>query len=147
MGEVPLKFTVIARCPVTKARVARMVLSHHAVDTPVFMPVGTQGTLKGMTPKQLEGMDCQIMLGNAYHLGNRPVRYSFQAPPSLPPSLSSLFTRVFTHPQGCRILEKAGGLHKFMAWNRGLLTVTLCVLQFIITSIYRIVAVSKWCHF
>ena len=88
MGEVPLKFTVIAKCPVTKARVARMVLSHHAVDTPVFMPVGTQGTLKGMTPKQLEDMDCQIMLGNAYHLGNRPVRdYSpaLSLPPSPPP--------------------------------------------------------------
>ena len=74
MSEVPLKFTIIAKCSVTKARVAKMVLSHHAVDTPVFMPVGTQGTLKGMTPKQLEEMDCQIMLGNAYHLGNRPVR-------------------------------------------------------------------------
>ena len=73
ISAVPLKFTIIAKCPVTKARVAKMVLSHHAVDTPVFMPVGTQGTLKGMTPKQLEDMDCQIMLGNAYHLGNRPV--------------------------------------------------------------------------
>ena len=70
-----MKFTVISECQVTKARVAKMELPHHVVDTPVFMPVGTQGTLKGMTPKQLESMDCQIMLGNAYHLGNRPVQF------------------------------------------------------------------------
>jgi len=69
----PMKFTVTSECPLTKARVAQMALPHHVVDTPVFMPVGTQGTLKGMTPKQLELMDCQILLGNAYHLGNRPV--------------------------------------------------------------------------
>ena len=68
-----LSFEVVARCPVTKARVARMRLPHHVVDTPVFMPVGTQGALKGMTPQQLEQADCQIMLGNTYHLGNRPV--------------------------------------------------------------------------
>ena len=73
MANYPLTFTVIAECPVTNARVAQMELPHHVVDTPVFMPVGTQGTLKGMTANQLETMDCQIMLGNAYHLGNRPV--------------------------------------------------------------------------
>jgi len=68
-----MKFTVISECPFTKARVSCMALPHHLVDTPVFMPVGTQGSLKGMSPKQLESMGCQIMLGNAYHLGNRPV--------------------------------------------------------------------------
>ena len=68
-----LAFKILAECPISKARVAQMVLPHHTVDTPVFMPVGTQGTLKGMTPRQLEAMDCQIMLGNTYHLGNRPV--------------------------------------------------------------------------
>ena len=68
-----LTFKVLAECPVSKARVAEMVLPHHAVDTPVFMPVGTQGTMKGVTPKQLVDMDCQIILGNTYHLGNRPV--------------------------------------------------------------------------
>jgi len=71
--RIPMKFTVISECPVTKARVSSMALPHHVVDTPVFMPVGTQGSLKGMSPKQLELMGCQIMLGNAYHLGNRPV--------------------------------------------------------------------------
>ena len=71
--ESALVFDILAECPVTKARVARMALPHHIVDTPVFMPVGTQGTLKGLTPSQLEGADCQIVLGNTYHLGNRPV--------------------------------------------------------------------------
>lgn len=73
MKRSALVFKVLAECPVTKARVSKMVLPHHAVDTPVFMPVGTQGSLKGMTPKQLVDLDCQIMLGNTYHLGNRPV--------------------------------------------------------------------------
>ena len=68
-----LTFKILAECPISKARVAKMVLPHHTVDTPVFMPVGTQGTLKGMTPKQLEDLDCQILLGNTYHLGNKPV--------------------------------------------------------------------------
>lgn len=76
----PMKFTVISECPISKARVAKMELPHHVVDTPVFMPVGTQGTLKGMTPKQLEAMNCQIMLGNAYHLGNRPVNQHLHIP-------------------------------------------------------------------
>lgn len=69
-----LAFKILAECPVTKARVATMALPHADVETPVFMPVGTQGTLKGMTPKQLESLDCRILLGNTYHLGNRPVR-------------------------------------------------------------------------
>ena len=59
------------------------------------MPVGTQGTLKGILPEQLERMDCRIILGNTYHLGNRP---------------------------GAETLRKAGGLHNFMGWRRALLT-------------------------
>lgn len=50
-----------------------MTLPHAVVDTPVFMPVGTQGTLKGLIPEQMEELDCHIMLGNTYHLGHRPV--------------------------------------------------------------------------
>ncbi len=72
-----------------------MTLPHAIVDTPVFMPVGTQGTLKGILPYQLEELDCQILLGNTYHLGNRP---------------------------GADLLKEAGGLHKFMGWKRALLT-------------------------
>ena len=52
-----------------------MKLPHHVVDTPVFMPVGTQGTMKGVTPEQLqaEPLNCQIILSNTYHLANKPV--------------------------------------------------------------------------
>ena len=71
-----LTFKIIAECPVSKARASVMSLPHADVETPVFMPVGTQGTLKGMTPRQLEALDCRILLGNTYHLGNRPVRSS-----------------------------------------------------------------------
>lgn len=69
----PLTLQVIAECPVTKARACDLILPHSAVGTPVFMPVGTQGTLKGITVDQLEGLGCQICLGNTYHLGMRPV--------------------------------------------------------------------------
>jgi queuine tRNA-ribosyltransferase len=90
-----MAFKILAECPVSKARAAVMSLPHADVETPVFMPVGTQGTLKGVTPRQLEGLDCRILLANTYHLGNRP---------------------------GCDVLERVGGLHKFMGWNRALLT-------------------------
>lgn len=73
MSKKALGFKILAECPVSKARAAQMHLPHQAVDTPVFMPVGTQGTLKGLTSQQLVDMDCQIILGNTYHLGNRPV--------------------------------------------------------------------------
>lgn len=72
-----------------------MSLPHSDVETPVFMPVGTQGTLKGLLPDQLEKLNCQIILGNTYHLGTRP---------------------------GPDVIKKAGGLHKFMGWKRSLLT-------------------------
>ncbi|KAJ2400956.1 Queuine tRNA-ribosyltransferase catalytic subunit 1 [Coemansia sp. RSA 2559] len=90
-----LKFEVFARCSTTKARASKMHLPHYTAHTPVFMPVGTMGSIKGITTKQLEALDCHVILGNTYHLGSRP---------------------------GPELLEKAGGLHKFMAWNRGLLT-------------------------
>ena len=69
----PLAYKVIAKCSTTKARVGLMSLVHSDVSTPVFLPVGTQGTLKGMLPDQLIELNCQIMLGNTYHLGMRPV--------------------------------------------------------------------------
>lgn len=72
----PLTLRIVAECPVTKARACDLILPHSAVSTPVFMPVGTQGTLKGITVDQLEGLGCQICLGNTYHLGMRPVRNS-----------------------------------------------------------------------
>jgi len=68
-----LSFSIAAECSVSKARACRMVLPHAIVDTPVFMPVGTQGTLKGLTSQQLDDLGCRIILGNTYHLGSRPV--------------------------------------------------------------------------
>lgn len=63
-----LTLETVATCSTSKARVNKLILPHGLVDTPVFMPVGTQGTLKGFTPKELEAMKCQIMLNNTYHL-------------------------------------------------------------------------------
>ncbi|XP_049816229.1 queuine tRNA-ribosyltransferase catalytic subunit [Schistocerca nitens] len=90
-----LSFNILAKCEKSKARTSIMSLPHYDVETPVFMPVGTQGTLKGLLPDQLEKLDCQIILGNTYHLGTRP---------------------------GPDVIKKAGGLHKFMGWKRALLT-------------------------
>lgn len=72
-SAAPLALRIVAECPVSKARACTLTLPHCAVNTPVFMPVGTQGTLKGITVDQLEDLDCQICLGNTYHLGMRPV--------------------------------------------------------------------------
>lgn len=71
-----LEFNVIAKCSTSKARTAIVKLHHYDVETPIFMPVGTQGTMKGLTPEQLEDLNCQIILANTYHLGMRPVRLS-----------------------------------------------------------------------
>ncbi|KAL9650789.1 hypothetical protein ABK040_001839 [Willaertia magna] len=89
-----LEYEVVARCG-AKARVGKLKLPHHVANTPIFMPVGTQGTVKGLTSQQLEDLGCEIILGNTYHLGMRP---------------------------GPEILEKAGGLHNFMNWKRNILT-------------------------
>ncbi|KAG2387128.1 hypothetical protein C9374_002163 [Naegleria lovaniensis] len=89
-----LEYEVVARCG-PKARVGKLKLPHHLANTPIFMPVGTQGTVKGLTTHQLEQLGCEIILGNTYHLGLRP---------------------------GPEILEHAGGLHKFMNWKRNILT-------------------------
>ena len=77
------------------ARRGKLTLSHGEVDTPVFMPVGTYGTVKAMSPEELEGLGAQIVLGNTFHLWLRP---------------------------GTEVIEKHGGLHGFMGWKRPLLT-------------------------
>ena len=77
------------------ARRGVLQLAHGPVDTPVFMPVGTYGTVKAMSPGELEGLGAQIVLGNTFHLWLRP---------------------------GTEIIEKHGGLHGFMGWKRPLLT-------------------------
>lgn len=88
-------FEVLARDPQSKARRGRLWTAHGAVETPVFMPVGTQGTVKAMSPAELEEMDCRILLGNTYHLNDRP---------------------------GMEVIAHAGGLHAFMGWDRAILT-------------------------
>ena len=74
MSDWPLKFEVFAQCPKSRARTSIVKLPHHEVETPIFMPVGTQGTMKGLTCDQLKELNCQIILANTYHLGMRPVR-------------------------------------------------------------------------
>ncbi|KAF8821776.1 queuine trna-ribosyltransferase domain-containing protein [Cardiosporidium cionae] len=93
LGEPPLIFDLIEKDG--RARCGRMRLPHGIVDTPIFMPVGTHGAIKGLTSGQVESLGCTIMLSNTYHLANRP---------------------------GPTILEKAKGLHTFMGWSRNLLT-------------------------
>jgi len=78
-----------------QARRGRMTLGHGLVQTPVFMPVGTYGTVKAMTPRELEELDAQIVLGNTFHLWLRP---------------------------GLDVISRHGGLHRFMGWQRPILT-------------------------
>jgi len=89
------RFEVIARDPRSAARVGRLYTPHGAIDTPVFMPVGTAGTVKAMTPELLEELDAQLLLANTYHLFLRP---------------------------GHETVRALGGLHRFMSWPRALLT-------------------------
>jgi queuine tRNA-ribosyltransferase len=90
-----MKFTVDARDTHNKARAATMFTDHGSVKTPVFMPVGTLGTVKTVGPDDLLENDVQIILGNTYHLYLKP---------------------------GLEILSKAGGLHRFSGWKGPLLT-------------------------
>ncbi len=91
-----MKFDIKSKAPQSKARAGVMTTDHGVIETPIFMPVGTMGTVKGVHQKELkEEINPDIILGNTYHLYLRP-----KTP----------------------ILEKAGGLHKFMNWERPILT-------------------------
>lgn len=91
-----IKFSLIAQDPHTQARAGVIDTAHGAIQTPIFMPVGTVGSVKAVTQTQLqEEIQAQIILGNTYHLYLRP---------------------------GTEVLEAAGGLHQFMGWNRPILT-------------------------
>src|SRR5216110_798448 len=78
-----------------KARLGRLTTAHGVVDTPVFMSVGTQGSVKAIDPRELREMGTQIILGNTYHLNIRP---------------------------GMEIIRAAGGLHRFINWDQPILT-------------------------
>ncbi|MBB6459745.1 tRNA guanosine(34) transglycosylase Tgt [Flammeovirga kamogawensis] len=91
-----LKFEVKHKDPQTKARAGKITTDHGEIQTPIFMPVGTAGTVKAVHQRELkEDINADIILGNTYHLYLRP---------------------------GTEILEKAGGLHKFNGWDRPILT-------------------------
>ncbi len=89
------EFRVIAEDAETGARAGELVTPHAVIETPVFMPVGTQATVKTLSPLDVEATGARIILSNAYHLYLRP---------------------------GPEIIERAGGLHKFMGWDRAILT-------------------------
>ena len=100
-----LRFRLEAKCSFTRARVGILQLKETSgdgesflpcdVETPVFMPVGTNGTMKGLTPDQVEETGCRLLLSNTYHLAIRP---------------------------GVETVKQAGGLHKYMKWPYAILT-------------------------
>ncbi|HEY0262255.1 MAG TPA: tRNA guanosine(34) transglycosylase Tgt [Chitinophagales bacterium] len=91
-----MKFDLIAKDKDSNARAGVLTTAHGDVQTPIFMPVGTAGTVKGIHFRELENdIKAQIILGNTYHLYLRP---------------------------GLKVLEEAGGLHKFIGWNKPILT-------------------------
>ena len=92
---MPIKFEILAEDKVTHARAGLLHTPHGVIETPIFMPVGTGGTVKGMTQDELEALGVQILLGNTYHLYLRP---------------------------GHELIREAGGLHRFMSWPHPILT-------------------------
>jgi queuine tRNA-ribosyltransferase len=88
-------YELVKKCSKTGARAGRLHTPHGTFDTPIFMPVGTQATVKAISPEELKDMGAGIILSNTYHLYLRP---------------------------GHELVKEAGGLHKFMNWDRGILT-------------------------
>ena len=90
-----ITYELIKQCPHTGARAGRIHTPHGSFDTPIFMPVGTQASVKTLAPEELKEMGAGIILSNNYHLFLRP---------------------------GSKLVKEAGGLHKFMNWERAILT-------------------------
>src|SRR3989449_10628721 len=88
-------FELLNTDPNSNARLGRLTTTHGVVDTPVFMPVGTQGSVKALDPRELREMGTEILLGNTYHLSLRP---------------------------GMDVIRQAGGLHRFIHWPHPILT-------------------------
>ena len=88
-------FKILHTDSASQARQGRLETAHGIIDTPIFMPVGTQGTVKSVSPHELEDLGAQIILGNTYHLFVRP---------------------------GTETIKKLGGLHSFMNWKKPILT-------------------------
>ena len=89
------RFEIVKKDVSSCARRGQLQTAHGVVETPVFMPVGTQATVKAMSPLEMEELGCEILLGNTYHLNDRP---------------------------GPDLIERRGGLHSFMGWNGSILT-------------------------
>ncbi len=87
----PVTFDLVKKDAKTHARRGVVHTPHGDIQTPIFMPVGTQATVKGMTPRELNEVGSQIILSNPYHLHIRP---------------------------GEELIREAGGLHKFMSWDK-----------------------------
>ena len=90
-----MDFKLVQICPDSKARTGELVTPHGMVPTPVFLPVGSQGAVKTLTPEEVKALGIVMVLANTYHLYLRP---------------------------GIAVIEGMGGLHKFMAWDRAILT-------------------------
>ena len=90
-----LTFELIKKDPFSGARLGRIETAHGSITTPAFLPVGTQGTVKSLTPEELVEIGVEVILGNTYHLYLRP---------------------------GHETIGKLGGLHKFIHWDRPILT-------------------------
>jgi len=90
-----VSFKLLSQDPSSRARLGRLSTLHGEVETPIFMPVGTQGTVRTTSPRELEELGADIILGNTYHLNLRP---------------------------GVEVIRAMGGLHKFMSWNKPILT-------------------------
>lgn len=95
MTNDPFAFSLLASDPASKARAGLLTTRRGVIETPVFMPVGTQGTVKAVSPLELHELGAQVILGNTYHLHVRP---------------------------GEKLIARQGGLHKFMGWDRPILT-------------------------
>ena len=96
MKEKPaITYELLHVCKQTGARRGVIHTPHGDIQTPVFMPVGTQATVKSLTPEELKEIEAQIILSNTYHLYLRP---------------------------GSKLVKQAGGLHEFMRWNKPILT-------------------------
>jgi len=92
---MPVKFTINRKCSHTAARLGTLETAHGKIETPAFMPVGTQATVKALTVGEVEEMGTGLILSNCYHLFLRP---------------------------GIEIIARHGGLHRFMNWKGAILT-------------------------
>src|SRR3954453_24133711 len=95
MSDPALRYELLAKDPASHARLGRVTTLHGVFDTPAFMPVGTQGTIKGLLPEHVAATGAQCILANTYHLMLRP---------------------------GEQVVKELGDLHAFMAWPGPILT-------------------------